>query len=216
MNNIGIVDLYDKNSIKNVLHSSGFFYMPYDEVDKNLIRDLFDHSKELFCTNEEIKRKYFSGKNGIGYSPLNTFKMDHSKIDMKESFTYRQNEMENNELYDKAVDKLSTYAKTIFCRILESLNLDPKDYSTGMKDSFNTLSLIHYPPIKSVPDNNLYGISEHTDWGFVTLLSTNENGLQVKINDEWIYIPVTPHQTKVWSFYNYINYRSVSDRLPFS
>jgi len=56
------------------------------------------------------------------------------------------------------------------------------------------LRLLHYSEIKSSVDEEgkgVYACGEHTDYGMITLLSTDENpGLQIKLKDgQWIDIP---------------------------
>lgn len=186
---INIVDINNLQTIKDALNKTGFFYIPFRESDKQLISELMTHCNQLFSASDEIKLSYPSHSDGLGFVPLNKQRLNKNKNDMRESYSYRIGQVKNNELYNKAVTELSYYAKQIFFKILESLDLNPNDYEEGVMNGFNTLSLAHYPAIKSDIDKQIYGISEHCDWGFITLLSTTENGLQVKINDCWVDVP---------------------------
>jgi isopenicillin N synthase-like dioxygenase len=188
-----ITDLTNVSNIKQILETAGFFYVKIEDSDILLIEELFEHSRQLFDATDDAKKTYFIGPNGLGYTPLYKTKMPKDKIETRESYTYRKGEMDTNELYDKSIDKLSEYAQLFFCKIIESLGLQLDDYTEAITNNFNTLSLIHYPVIKSDSNAKRYGISEHTDWGFITLLYTNEMGLQVKINGEWVDAPVIPN-----------------------
>jgi isopenicillin N synthase-like dioxygenase len=186
--------LSDLNTdIKSTLETAGFFYVKIEDSDLPLIEELFEHSKQLFNASDDVKKTYFVGPNGIGYTPLYKTKMNKDKIETKESVSYRKGEMDANELYDKSIDKFSKYAQLFFGKIIESLGLKLDDYTEAISNNFQTLSLIHYPLIKGDSNDKQYGISEHTDWGFITLLCTTETGLQVKINNEWIDVPVIPN-----------------------
>jgi isopenicillin N synthase-like dioxygenase len=189
MNTLPIINLDDTCNIRSVLQKSGFFYVSMTDSEINIINELYENSIKMFTASNDIKQSYYKGINGIGYAPLAKTTLDASNIETKESFTYIINENEKNELYDIAINILKNKAHIIFQKIIQSLHLNPNDYKYATDNSFNTLSLIHYPNIKSDTTNNIYGISEHTDWGFVTLLSTKSEGLQIMINDEWVNIP---------------------------
>lgn len=176
-----IVNINDLQSIQNALNKSSFFYVPIPDNLKQLLNVLTTHCEQLFSASNETKQSYIKGKDGLGYTSLDKSRIDKTKPDIREAFNYRIGEIETNELYDKAINQLSSYAAHIFSKILESVDINSNDYLTK---GTNTLSLIHYPNT-----NNQYGISEHTDWGFLTLLSTNEGGLQVKINNFWVDVP---------------------------
>ncbi|KAL3493327.1 hypothetical protein BJX62DRAFT_223980 [Aspergillus germanicus] len=58
----------------------------------------------------------------------------------------------------------------------------------------NTLKLIKYPKMTVQPDSSVVPrLSEHTDWGSLTLLFTQSPGLEVRDpNNQWHEIPVIP------------------------
>lgn len=72
----------------------------------------------------------------------------------------------------------------------------PEDYFVEAHDSAkepgNVLRLIKYPATKEQPDASLPRLSEHTDWGTLTLLFTESPGLEVSPpnGQGWVMAPV--------------------------
>ena len=55
--------------------------------------------------------------------------------------------------------------------------------------SASTMRLIFYPEIKEEPEENLFGISAHTDYEVFTLLTQSEKGSELKNPDgEWTHV----------------------------
>lgn len=61
-------------------------------------------------------------------------------------------------------------------------------------DHLGTLGLMHYPPLQ-VKDKSIWGVGEHTDYGFLTILKADSKGLEAKCryNDSWIKIDPIPN-----------------------
>ncbi|KAI1382800.1 uncharacterized protein F4822DRAFT_97282 [Hypoxylon trugodes] len=75
------------------------------------------------------------------------------------------------------------------------LGLD-KDYFLAMhaeKAPGNTLKLIKYPRMEHRPGVEIPRLSEHTDWGSITLVFTKQGGLEIRDpNNEWCQVPIVP------------------------
>lgn len=57
----------------------------------------------------------------------------------------------------------------------------------------NTFKLIKYPKMDEQPEDYIPRLSEHTDWGSITLLFTESPGLEVRDpNNQWHAVPVIP------------------------
>jgi hypothetical protein len=57
----------------------------------------------------------------------------------------------------------------------------------------NTLKLIKYPKMDEQPGESIPRLSEHTDWGSVTILFTESPGLEVRDpSNQWHEVPVIP------------------------
>lgn len=155
-----------------------FMYQSNKLIQRKIVRCC----REYFSQSEEIKDIL---DHGIGYDPGGR-KKNNGEIESKESLSYRPGDVESksDDVYDSYIKDISAYAKKIFNLILESLNVNPKDYHHTINPSFDTLSLIHYPD-----NSNKCGVKD-CDWGYLTLLLTMTEGLQVKLGDKWIDVPV--------------------------
>jgi len=91
-------------------------------------------------------------------------------------------------------DAVLKVGQTLHMAIAEDLGL-PRDFFVDKLDEpMATLRLLHYPPQAEVTDSGQIGAGEHTDYGNITLLLTDEvGGLEVKRRDGgWIPAPVIP------------------------
>jgi isopenicillin N synthase-like dioxygenase len=72
------------------------------------------------------------------------------------------------------------------------LGLEPSTLrDRWFSDPVILLRLFRYPP--SVPDAPDYGVGEHTDYGFLTLLWQDDSGgLEVRTTDGWVEVPPDP------------------------
>lgn len=173
----------------------GFFYVPGKNINVSHIMEL---TKKYFSLSEQTKSLQSARlhPNGMGYLPSGRYKKNHNMTEVKESYQYQKNIIESpNKLqYDQYIDLMSQYAKQIFNLIILSLDLDPSHYDKSLETyaktidpSFDTLTLIHYPVEK-----NKCGTVPHMDWGYLTLLATTTNGLQIKKDGQWIEVPIIP------------------------
>jgi isopenicillin N synthase-like dioxygenase len=74
------------------------------------------------------------------------------------------------------------------------LGLDPDYFEEKLDRPLATLRLLHYPPRPASPAPDELGAGEHTDYGNLTLLLTDEvGGLEVRRRDgEWLSVPFAP------------------------
>lgn len=85
-----------------------------------------------------------------------------------------------NPITEKYTKLLTTIGMEIFNKIIKFLDIKPEYHERLVKNTWETL--IHYPVINDI-NNNVCGCAEHTDWGWIRILYTNENGLQIKIDN---------------------------------
>jgi isopenicillin N synthase-like dioxygenase len=165
------------------ISSSGFFYVPIDDFP---VDQLIMLAKKYF---ESRNKNIIDKESGLGFMPLTFGKINKNQIEYRESFSYRPN-MKNFE-YDKQFEtffySLRNKADKIFQEVIESLGLDIENYRGAM--SFSTLNISHYP----YHDQTRCGIAEHSDWGLLTLLFTDNIGLQIYTNNEWFDVPNIPN-----------------------
>lgn len=180
---------FDKPNVSSLCTKYGFFYLPFEEEDKKLVTGMLSLVKKYFNQPVEIKNKDLMGKNGLGYSPSNKINKETKIMSTKESFSYRPSgDADPLQLpYNKYCERMKIIAEKIFKLVVSTIT---SEKCTELVDQrFNTLSLIHYPDIKSDPEKKIYGIRPHSDWGLVTILYTDTDGLEININGNWIPIP---------------------------
>ena len=177
-----IEDVNDLNKLFDCFNKSGFCYIHIDNI--KLINQTYNYVKDFF--DEDTKNTLLMDKNGIGYIPKNRYSKKENIIEIKEQFTYRPSEINIGEKYNNQLNDyynyMSNFAKIIFNNLLRCINIE-KRYD----ESFNTLTLLHYKK-DNIHDD--LGIGMHSDWGWITILWTDNDGLQIKNeNNEWIDIP---------------------------
>ena len=91
---------------------------------------------------------------------------------------------------------ISKIEKGIVGYLEELLEIDKGFISSKMTEkSPSTMRLIYYPALTKEPDENLFGISAHTDYEVFTLLTQRQKGSQVqKPNGEWIEVECGPYE----------------------
>lgn len=188
-----ILDLSNKEQFENHLQKYGFFYYYYDNDNKKIIDDMLEYSKKYFALPQEMKERELMGQDGLGYAATKMFKLRKDIVEMKESYSQRHNSViyQNNPVTQKYNKLLSTIGMEISNKIINFLDIKPEYCEKLVENTCETLTMIHYPVINNT--NNICGCAEHTDWGYITILHTNENGLQIKIDDNWVDLPIKPN-----------------------
>ena len=94
--------------------------------------------------------------------------------------------------YYKEMEKLADRIMKVFAY---ALNLDQNYFSKYIDNPISALRALHYPSIKKnvLPSQQRAGA--HTDYGSLTILLPQEKsrGLQIKILDNWVDVPVSPN-----------------------
>ena len=193
----------------------GFGYIINHGIEKTLIEQLFQVSKQFHSQPLSEKMRVALDHNHRGYIAINTSTDVNSKLaDVKkpnQSESFMMMREDKSELPDvylsgpnqwpklenfKEVLEKYTFNMTKLGRNLMRLAL----LSSGVKDlsvmqSLETptiwLRLLHYPPISKNSPSDLYGSAPHTDFGCLTILAQDEiGGLQVQTREgEWIDVP---------------------------
>lgn len=193
----------------------GFGYIINHGIEKTLIEQLFQVSKQFHSQPLSEKMRVALDHNHRGYIAINTSTDVNSKLaDVKkpnQSESFMMMREDKSELPDvylsgpnqwpklenfKEVLEKYTFKMTKLGRNLMRLAL----LSSGVKDlsvmqSLDTptiwLRLLHYPPISKNSPSDLYGSAPHTDFGCLTILAQDEiGGLQVQTREgKWIDVP---------------------------
>ena len=199
----------------NAYNKYGFGYIINHGIEKTLIEQLFQVSKQFHSQPLSEKMRVALDHNHRGYIAINTSTDVNSKLaDVKkpnQSESFMMMREDKSELPDvylsgpnqwpklenfKEVLEKYTFNMTKLGRNLMRLAL----LSSGVRDlsvmqSLDTptiwLRLLHYPPISKNSPSDLYGSAPHTDFGCLTILAQDDiGGLQVQTREgEWIDVP---------------------------
>ncbi|SBS32175.1 2-oxoglutarate-dependent ethylene/succinate-forming enzyme [Marinomonas aquimarina] len=199
------------NKIGDVCENLGFLYIVNHGVSKELMDKVKSYTEQFFDLPLEEKQKLNienSGETLRGYIPMFGENVDPDYTqDFKECFDYAHHEesvspffgpnlmpesipgfKETMEEYHAQMLKL---ANKLIGAIALSLGL-PFDYFYKLQQKpISIQRILHYPPQTGQITRDKIGIGEHTDYGFLTILSQDAvGGLQVKNRaGKWISAP---------------------------
>ena len=184
----------------------GFFYLIGHGLDASAIDELFDASREFFALPHAAKsRLALSGRTGNrGYVGLRTEALDPGRnIDDKEAFNIGLEAGEFPNLWPELpgfrdvmlgyFDAVWRLGRDVHTAMAIDLGLDRDFFETRLDRPMATLRLLHYPSAMARADGAL-GAGEHTDYGNLTLLLTDDaGGLEVRHRDgTWMAAPHVP------------------------
>ncbi len=196
----------------------GFFYVVNHGVEAKLVREAFAQSHRLFALPSADKRKLAIEKIGgnRGYSGLLHEALDPARgPDMKEAFNVGLDlAPDDPELMagkpfrslnawpilpgfrDTALayfDACAALGARLHRAFANDLGLKSDFFGDKFDRPMATLRLLHYPAPPRGSDPEI-GAGEHTDYGNLTLLATDDvGGLEVRTRaGEWIEAPVLP------------------------
>lgn len=86
-------------------------------------------------------------------------------------------------------EKLEHIASDILAKVLEQANISKELWSKATAGQTAGLGKVHLLFNHYRYSLDRPGLREHKDFGFITVLMPKNDGLQVKINDEWIDVP---------------------------
>lgn len=198
----------------------GFFYLTNHGVPERLIAETFERSRSFFALPLEEKAKVAIDRigNNRGYAGFKTEALDPTKPgDLKEAFNvglelgpdhpeiragvpFRgRNGWPADPRFRETLLAYFAAAQALGERLHRAfaadLGLPPDFFADKIDRPMSTLRLLHYPPQPADAAAGQIGAGEHTDYGNVTLLMTDEvGGLQVKTRDggAWVDAPVVP------------------------
>ncbi len=115
----------------------------------------------------------------------------------------------NNQSYDMQIPvdnymhEMETIGHTLIQAIIVSLNLNMEEEKLRDYFSFNDPTILfrifNYPPHSEndVRIKDSYGVGAHTDYGYLTILRQESDGLQIKLSsasdNSWIPVPIIPN-----------------------
>ena len=197
--------------LKESLLGEGFFLLVEHGIENSIIDKAYEQSEIFHNLDDDDPRKqathYRHSHFGRGWSPCGEepaysagTKATCSAFDMCYEIAEVDTEHENYgpnlwplemQEYQEAVYdyylKFSELEQKVAIAIEEALGLDKKQIASKMTEkSPSTMRLIFYPPVKEKPEDNLFGISAHTDYEVFTLLTQSQPGSQLqKHSGDW-------------------------------
>ncbi|CAI5715025.1 unnamed protein product [Peronospora destructor] len=145
----------------------------------------------FFSQPIEEKQKVLANKYMRGYTLMNEETLDpavQTRGDTKEDKAKFPTLQETMEKYYVAMCKLGFEMAKLFA---EAAGEKGKFDGPGMFDKpMAALRLLHYAPEKSDVEKGVFGAGAHTDYGLITLLSTDTTGgLQIFYEGKWVDVP---------------------------
>ena len=197
--------------LKETLLGEGFFLLVEHGIENSIIDKAYEHAEIIHNLDDDDPRKqathYRHSHFGRGWSPCGEepaysagTKATCSAFDMCYEIAEVDTEHENYgpnlwplemQEYQEAVYdyylKFSELEQKVAIAIEEALGLDKEQIASKMTEkSPSTMRLIFYPPVKEKPEDNLFGISAHTDYEVFTLLTQSQPGSQFqKHSGDW-------------------------------
>ncbi|GAB9477298.1 Gibberellin 2-beta-dioxygenase [Globisporangium polare] len=195
----------------------GFFYLVSHGIPRELLAQVYAEMAHFFHQPADEKRKVLANEYMRGYTLMNEETLDpdvQTQGDTKEGYYIcRHVDLGSDEMKyplhgpnlfpDEA--KYPTFKKTTegyhaaMCDLgfrvaqvfAEAAGAPGAFDGEGMFDRpMAALRLLRYGAVKSDVQSGVFGAGAHTDYGLITLLSTDENpGLQIFHKGEWVDVP---------------------------
>jgi isopenicillin N synthase-like dioxygenase len=197
----------------------GFFYVTGHGVPAELREDVFAVAAKFFESPEADKRKalYSADSGNRGYIPMKGESLDPTKApDLKEAFNIGLDlAPDDPEIVGKAMfralnlwpemsgfretmlayfDAVWTLGRALHEAFATDLGIETGFFQDKLDRPLATLRLLHYPARPDDVEQGQLGAGEHTDYGCVTLLATDDaGGLEVRTRDgQWLAAPHVP------------------------
>ena len=207
----------DKRKISKELYKAstdlGFIYVKNHDISEQLINDLRTDGLNFFRSSVDDKDKVFISKKHRGWLGFGGAKMgDKAKPDLKESFIWGY-QYEDGSLPDdhqlRGVNKwpefipslkqnamnyfhqINELAKNLLTCFAMGLDLKENFFIRNCNAPLSRASLVYYPDQPKEMGEMQFGVSEHTDFGLLTILCQDSvGGLQIKgLDGQWFHAP---------------------------
>ncbi|KAI9925373.1 hypothetical protein MW887_006301 [Aspergillus wentii] len=165
---------------------------------------MFDRAREFFDLPMHIKSEKVLNEDPVGYDghTATTFAASEgmsfglpagelSKSDNIHSW-WDADKLAEIESFKHQCNDLNLKIMSCFA---VNMGLPGDFFSASHKQELpgNTFKIIKYPKMDKQPEGFIPRLSEHTDWGSVTLLFTESPGLEIRDpNNQWHEVPVIP------------------------
>jgi isopenicillin N synthase-like dioxygenase len=196
----------------------GFFYVSNHGIPAEMTEGIFGAAKSFFALPTEAKTdlSIAKSKTNRGYVGMAEERLDPKHPDLKEAFNVGLDldpgdpavianmPFRGVNVWPKTMPQLRNTVLDYFnavwrlgCDLHMAIAVDLGLPSNFFSDKFDrpmaTLRLLHYPP-RIAPKPSNFGAGEHTDYGSLTLLLTDDvGGLEVRRRDGvWVSAPHIP------------------------
>ena len=191
----------------------GFIYIKNHDISENLINDLRADGLNFFRSSTDDKSKVLITKKHRGWLGFGGAKMgDKAKPDLKESFIWGyqyddgslpdDHQLRGANKWPEFLPSLQQNAMSYFHQINElaknlltcfamGLNLKENFFIRNCNAPLSRASLVYYPDQPKEMGELQFGVSEHTDFGLLTILCQDSvGGLQIKgLDGQWFHAP---------------------------
>jgi isopenicillin N synthase-like dioxygenase len=195
----------------------GFFYVTGHGVPGGLLDELADACAEFFALPAAGKLEIAMERGGRawrGFFPVGA-ELTSGEPDLKEGLYFGAElpgddprvlaglPLHGANLFPRQVprlrplvlaylDALTSAGQAVLAGVAQSLSLDAGYFAAGYTaDPTILFRVFHYPP--SPPQDDGWGVGEHTDYGLLTLLAQDDSGgLQVATPEGWTDAPPVP------------------------
>ncbi|MEH1971940.1 MAG: 2-oxoglutarate and iron-dependent oxygenase domain-containing protein [Nostoc sp.] len=184
--------------IYQACHEIGFMHLENSGISKNLINQVFTHSKSFFNLPLEVKQKqaWSDELSNTGYVGIERERLNPNKPgDLKEALNInKQVAIKIDASIATFYDSCTELANTILQAFALALELPENYFTTRHNQQNHTLRLLHYPPLQTPPKPEQVRAGEHSDYGSITLLFQDDiGGFEVQTTSrEWIAAPAIP------------------------
>jgi isopenicillin N synthase-like dioxygenase len=181
--------------IYQACHEIGFMYLENLDISPKIINQIFTQSKSFFNLPSSVKHQqnWNDEYSNQGYVGIERERLNpNNPGDLKEALNVTKDSDKNSEILE-FYQTCTKAANSILQAFAIALEL-PEDFFTIRHNEQNhTLRLLHYPPLQSSPKQGQIRAGEHSDYGSITLLFQETEGLEIQTTfGEWITAPVIP------------------------
>ena len=200
------------DDVRRSRETTGFFIIGNHGVDEDLVERMYLTSRAFFDLPVAAKTRVGeSGEVGGGlmYFPMFAEQLaatlgQDTPADVKESLDYGPGFLGDRwpgeplglqtvwQVYFDALSGLAAELRQIFAR---AMGLDDGFFDASFDDHLSSLRVINYPEHETAPEPGQLRAGEHTDYGFLTILRSEDRpgGLQVHTRDgQWLAPPALP------------------------
>jgi isopenicillin N synthase-like dioxygenase len=201
----------------------GFFYVTSHGVPSETVRRTYEMSRRFFALTEAEKRTVLVNDKSRGFTPMCEETLDpaiQKGGDTKEGFYIGRepsaseiashshpllggNRWPDEDRFGSLVGwrvqmqsyfaEMSRLGHSLLRLVAMALDLEADYFLPFFDRSMEVLRLLHYSDTVSDPDAGIFGAGAHSDYGMLTILSTDSSpGLEVYRHDLKRWFPVPP------------------------